>query len=496
MEMDDNLVTNLEDKNIFIFGLGKSGLSVLEKVSPFCNKVIAFDANPDFNFSEGEIKDILDKNANIIINIGDHKIPCGSLLSKVDILIVSPGVPYDHPLLISARRKKIPVISELEFAWQFMNERQKGNTIAVTGTNGKTTLTSLLGFIFNGLGKTALTCGNIGNPLIDTFYFKKAHEDENNSSKIKDDDIIRIIEVSSFQLENIKSFNPHCAIILNITEDHMDRHKSMMNYASIKFKIANFQSENDFLILNLDDKYTNKVIQSSIFSSIKSQKIYFSLSKTNISNLYSKDYFIFYDLYNTNGRIDSSDIKLKGKHNISNILAGLGALKLFDVNDSDIERLIKDFKPLPHRLEFVCELNGVKCFNDSKATNPDATIKALENLPGDITLILGGLDKGMDFNGLIPVLEKKVKNIILIGTCRDKLFNLLNEKKLRFSSIIKADSLEDAVDIGLKITEEGGYFLLSPSCASMDMFKDYKERGDKFKKLLMDRCELLHRELF
>ncbi len=482
MKINDSLIYDIENKNIFIFGLGKSGLSVLEKISPLCKKIKALDTNPGYIKPDNLCR--LEKETDMELYLGESSFSSEDLLKNTDIFIVSPGVPSDHGIIKSAESKKIPVISEIEFAWQFMNKNQKKHTIAVTGTNGKTTLTSFLGLVFNKAGRKAVTCGNIGNPLINTFNFK--YQDYENGSYIEDDEIIRVIEVSSFQLENTISFNPFCSIILNITEDHIDRHKSMENYAEIKFNISRFQNEKNYLVLNLDDKYTKKVIESSNFKNIRSKKIYFSLTRDKISDLFSKDDTLFYNIGNKKGSINVSERKLIGSHNTSNLLAGLGALKIFGIKDNCIEESVKEFNPLPHRLEFVGEIKGIKCFNDSKATNPDATIKALEHFSGSITLILGGLDKGMDFSGLIPVLKRKVRNIILIGSCRFRLSEILDSDKKSFNSIIISESFEEAVKKGIEISEKGSYFILSPSCASMDMFRDYKDRGEKFKKFLFE----------
>ncbi len=482
MNKEYDLISGLENKNLFIFGMGKSGLSVLQKTHSFFKSVKALDTNPDY--IKPAVLEEITKKSNVELYIGEAEASRLNLLKDIDIFVVSPGISPDNELIKSAKRKKIPVISEIEFAWQFMSENQKRNTIAVTGTNGKTTLTEFLGFALNKAGKKAVTCGNIGNPLIDTFNFK--HLPYRKDTYTEDDNIIRIMEISSFQLENIISFNPFCSIILNITEDHIDRHRSMMNYAKTKFNISGFQKEEDYLFLNLDDKYTRIIMRNSLFKNIRSKKIYFSLYKKKLSCLFSEDEVLYYDFDKKKGSINTSGRKLIGFHNISNILAGLGVLKIFGIEDIYIEKSVKEFNPLPHRLEFVGEINGIKCFNDSKATNPDATIKALENFPGNITLILGGLDKGMDFSGLIPVLKRKVRNIILIGACKSKLFDMLNQEKHSFDSVIISENLEEAVKTGIEITEKGSFFLLSPSCASMDMFRDYKDRGNKFKKLLME----------
>lgn len=484
----NNLLYGLENKNILVFGLGRSGLSVIRKISPFCKKTKAVDINKNCMTAE-ELNEF--KNASKVeFYLGKEKIQPDKILNEIDIFILSPGISSENELVLSAKKKDIPVISELELSWQLMSRRQRQKTVAVTGTNGKTTLTTFLGFTFNKAGIKAITCGNIGNPLIETFYFKKACEADSSEEArtiIEDDDYIRVIEVSSFQLESITSFAPFCAVILNITEDHIDRHKTMSDYAKIKFRIAGRQNKDNYLVLNYDDNLIKEMMLEKSFKKICSKIILFSLFKDSGTELNADKEVLYYNFYQNQGSINSEKRKLQGSHNLSNLLAGLAVLKIFNVEDHFIENSIKEFEPLSHRLEFIGRIEGINCFNDSKATNPDATIKALENFSGkNVTIILGGLDKNMDFTRLIPVLKKKVRNIILIGECRKKLFGLLSPERKSFQSVLMADNFEDAVKKGLEITEAGAYFILSPSCASMDMFKDYQERGRRFKELL--RC--------
>ena len=472
----------MDKKKVLVLGLGKTGISVLKKVHKLSDEIIGFDNNPDYDITK-ECK-YLRNIKNISIYTGDKADEVINRLNKVDLIITSPGVSGDNDIILSAKERKIPVISELEFSWQLMSEKQRKNTIAVTGTNGKTTVVSLINYLLNQCGKQAIACGNIGNPLLDTLEFE-INEISNTKGYVKNDEIIRVIEVSSFQLENIIDFSPFLAVLLNITEDHIDRHKSMDDYAKIKFKIFKNQSSEAYSILNLDDEYTNKFLKKpEIIGNFKSKLIFYSLHKKEKSNLYYEGKSIFYDFYGKNGDINILNRKLVGKHNILNILAAFTAAKIFGLKDDEISKSIINFNPLEHRLEYVGEINGIRCFNDSKATNPDATLKALENFNKEVTIILGGLDKEVDFSCLTPALNKKVKNVILIGSCKDKLSDLFSKKKQNFK-VFKADSLEMAVEIGLKVSKRGEVFLLSPACASMDMFKDYKDRGEKFKKLLL-----------
>lgn len=470
-----------KDKNILIFGLGKSGLSVLDKLALISKNLIALDNNDDFNLPEEYMK--LAGSSKIKFfkgNIDDLK---DKLLQETNLIVVSPGISMDVPLLKEAARRKIGIWSELELAWHFMDMNQRKRTIAVTGTNGKTTVTSLIGKILNDSGLDAKTCGNIGNPLIDTLLLD-SYTNNANAKKAKiNEDLIRVIEVSSFQLENSCLFKPHVAIVLNITNDHIDRHKSMENYSKLKFKITQNQDESDFFIINNDDKFIIKYLKK-IYQSIKPNLVRFTLNSKQPTEIYYENGKIIYGFSDFEGQVSIKNIGLIGHHNISNIMSAVAAAKIFDVDDESISDSVKKFIPLPHRLEHIGQINGIRCFNDSKATNPDATIKALEYFKKEVTLILGGLDKGMDFKSLIPVLNKKVCKLILIGSCKDLLFDVFSAAAHDYE-IFKAVTLNEAVAKAFDVTEKGNVLLLSPSCASMDMFKDYKDRGEQFKKMVM-----------
>ncbi|MCE5330006.1 UDP-N-acetylmuramoyl-L-alanine--D-glutamate ligase [bacterium] len=486
-----NLVenTNLDknnffkEKNILVFGLGKSGLSVLDKLALISKSLIAVDNNRNFILPEEYAK--LTESNKIKFFTGNTDDSKDELLHGINLIVISPGISMDLPLMKKAIRKKIEIWSELELAWYFMDTNQRKKTIAVTGTNGKTTVTSLIGKILKDFGLNAETCGNIGNPLIDTLQLKSYTNNENiNETKINADPI-RVIEVSSFQLENSHLFNPHVAIILNITNDHIDRHKSIGNYSKLKFKIAENQTESDFLIINYDDNFILKYLnKNSNMKELKSNLVRFSLNDKKITEIYYKNGQISYNFSGFTGQVSVKDINLIGLHNISNVMSAVGAAKIFNVSNKSIAYSVKKFIPLPHRLEYIGEINGIRCFNDSKATNPDATIKALEHFKKEVTLILGGLDKGMNFKSLIPVLNKKVRNLILIGSCKDLLYNVFSETVHDYE-IFKAVTLNEAVGKAFNVTGKGDVFLLSPSCASMDMFKDYKDRGEQFKKLVL-----------
>jgi len=478
----NNLFAN---KNILIFGLGKSGLSSLKKLASCCKSICALDNNPSFVLPEDFKK--LSEDAGIKFFIGSDENSMGNILDNTDLIIVSPGISMSIPLLKEAVRKKIKIWSELELAWAFMSENQRRNTVAITGTNGKTTVTTLIEKILNDSGLDSIACGNIGKPLIDTLIIKKNLEDSQTDKEEYSDNLIRVIEVSSFQLENTYSFNPHVAIILNITNDHIDRHDSMAKYARIKFKISENQSQMDFLVVNDDDNNTAKFLRKfDVKKEIKSKILRFGLDTEKYFEVAFCNEEIHYSFNNISGCIPINGRNLIGRHNIANIMSAVAAAKIFGVEDLSISKSVIKFLPLHHRLEYLGTINGVKCFNDSKATNPDAVIKALEHFQKEVTLILGGLDKGMDFKILIPAVKKKVLNLILIGASRELLFKTFSETPHDYM-IFKADTFEEAVSTGMEVTKANNTFLLSPACASMDMFKDYKDRGEQFKRMVLSQ---------
>ncbi len=456
---------SLKNKNVLIIGLGKTGISLINKIGNYCKSLTAVDANTDVSLEglttrEDRLKIVLSKT------IEDNF----ALLDKVDLVIPSPGIPGDFQLIEEAMKRSIDIYSEIELAWTLMLDSEKKKTIAVTGTNGKTTVVTLIEKIFNDFGYNALACGNIGLPLIDTIDIEDG-----------DEKLFRIIEISSFQLERIKSFKPHVCIVLNITNDHIDRHKTMQNYISLKFSSIKNQQLDDYCILNIDDSniYDYLILHEK---KISSQILTYSISGN--SNILKNNAYLLYSFAQNNGKISIEGLNLIGTHNVLNAMSAILAAKVFAINDLSIEKSLSSFKPLGHRLEFVGSVKGVRCFNDSKATNPDATIKALENFSKEVTLILGGLDKGMDFNELTPVLNERVKNLILIGSCKEKIYDLVRQDYCDYR-IEMCASMEEAVMKGLSLAEEGEVLLLSPACASMDMFRNYKERGNIFKKLVL-----------
>jgi len=476
--------TFFKDKKILVIGLGMTGISAASILMGFVGKILAVDNN--VNLDREDIYNRIVKNGppgmgnngrflEMIIDSGINNDI--SLLEGVKLIISSPGIPGNIDLLDEASKKGIPIWDELELAWSLMGTEQKKNTIAVTGTNGKTTVVNLINKIFSDSKVPSITCGNVGLPLLDTLKLSR-------DWKILNDGIIRVIEVSSFQLERTKTFKPHIGVLLNITSDHLDRHGNLRDYGKLKFDLFSNQDNDDIAVLNTDDLYIKKNIRDLANVRIHPQMIRFGLRNCPEHNFRYDGSNIFFDFAGHAGSINTGGTMLRGRHNISNILASMIPALLAGVSPGSIERSIKDYKALGHRIEYLGVLAGIRCFNDSKSTNPDSTIAALQDFGKEVTLILGGKDKNMDFMMLAEIIELKVNNLILIGQAASKIKGLLEPISGDYK-IYLSDSLEEAVKLSFKITKQGGVLLLSPACASMDMFRDYKDRGDRFKKLVL-----------
>jgi len=444
-------------KNVLVLGLGKTGISVIRQIKKTARSITALDdhAHRDLGIRRGrDMRIVLGKKARQ-----------PKLLDTIHLVVPSPGVCAQHPIITQAKKRGIPVASEIELAWSLLDPEERKNTIAVTGTNGKTTAVNLLGEIFQGCRRPVCVCGNVGYPLISTV-------DKKN--------LLRVIEVSSFQLEWISSFAPHIGILLNISSDHLDRHGTMEAYARLKFRLFENQQDSDYCILNADDEL---VFSTSAKLPVGSTVIRYGQKKEY--DVFPHDDALVYELGSSKGSIDIANMQLKGSHNISNTMACVAAAKLLGVQDTHIQKALARFKPLAHRMEFVGVYRGVACYNDSKSTNPQAAIAALEHFEKPLTLIMGGKDKGMDLHNLLRVLAHKVSALILIGQSSEKMMQLLGSGKQSFT-IYVCSTLREAVGKGLAVTPRGGTFLLSPAFASMDMFQDYKDRGNQYKSLLKE----------
>ncbi len=411
----------LKNKNIVVIGLGRSGF----EVSKFLKKEGAIVTASDASENVEKKKELLELGVNL--ELGAHSL---KTIDKSDLIVLSPGVPLNVPVLEYARKKNIEIISEIELAYRFIMTP----IIAITGSNGKTTVTMLIKEMLLKSGFKASVCGNIGLPLV-TF----AQDEQKND--------FLVVEVSSFQLDTIKHFKPKIAVLLNITEDHIDRYNSFEDYSSSKFKIFENQDSDDFAIITraLDKE------------SIKAKKYYF-------------------DELDINLKIDSK--KFIGKHNKDNIYASAITSIIAGCDTKNIQKAIDDFKVPPHRIEFVKAIDGTLYYNDSKGTNPDATLKALESFEKDIILIMGGLSKGEDYKVLKETIKSKVKKLILLGSSKDMMRKLF-EKEVDTELV---DSMKEAVKIAKEASSPNDIVLLSPATASFDMYKSYVDRGNDFKK--------------
>ena len=382
-----------------------------------------------------------------------------------DIIMKSPGIPEKAEIIKKIRNLQIPIVSELEFAYPFC----QGKIIGITGSNGKTTTTNLLYHIFKTAGLNVGMAGNIGISFAKMIALEP-----------KD---FYILEISSFQLDDIVKFKCDLGILLNITPDHLDRYEyKMENYVASKFKIINHQSEENLFIYCQDDEETMNYFHQNI-KSIKSKSIPFSITEQLSYGGYVSENHLIIQLNQNPFKMLTQELTIKGKHNQYNSLAAGIAAKSFDIKDEVLREAFRTFHSIPHRMESVLNLQGVEYINDSKATNVNSTWYALESLEKNIVWIVGGVDKGNDYSVLLPLIKKKVKAIICLGLDNIKIHN-------EFSSIvdvmISTDNMKDAVKSASRIAEKGEAVLLSPCCASFDLFKNYEDRGDQFKQCVRE----------
>ena len=431
-------------------GAKRSGVGAAKLIMRYGGKPFVTDSASGKALQE--FLDVLEEN-KIEFETGQHT----ERALNCALMIISPGVPSNAEIIKSARAKNIKIISELELAASVC----KGIVIAITGTNGKTTTTSLCGHVFNTCGKKTYLAGNIG------YAFSEIAHD------VKEDEFVAL-EVSSFQLDLIENFKPKVAMILNITPDHLNRYENKIeNYIQSKMLIYKNQDEKDFLILNKD----NDTLMNSM-TPHKSKSYYFSLSETLGNGTYNSGEDIF---FNKDSQLKFSckvsDINLVGEHNTANAMAVITAAKIFDLDNDKIIKALRTFEGVEHRLEFVREIEGVKYINDSKATNVDSVWYALKGLPGQIFLILGGQDKGNDYNQIRPLVLEKVIKIYAIGSSADKVFNFFH----RDIKVEVKQTMEDVVHAANLEARHGDIVLLSPACASFDMYDNYEHRGRVFK---------------
>jgi len=444
----------MKNKIVTVIGLGNSGLNAA---------LLLKDLGAIARVTEGADNAHIRKNAaklgekGIAYELGAHT---KDFIENSGLVVVSPGVEDSSPAVRWANELNVPIISEMELGYRFC----KGKIIAITGTNGKSTVTTLIGEMLKDGGKDTVVCGNIGNSLCGEI------------SRINKDTWV-VLEVSSFQLERVVDFKPAIAIILNITDDHMDRYKKLEHYFNEKLKVFRNQDEKDILILNRDARELDGLEKKT-----RSKVLYYSrLFRVNGSFLKGSR-IVCAAGSKEEDVCGLEDIKLKGLHNIENVLVSVLAGTLAGVKPVSMKVTIKNFTGLRHRFETVSVIGGVEYVDDSKGTTVDSTLRALESCDKPVILIAGGKDKKSDYSTIRDIVKNKVKSLVLIGEARNRIRELLG-------GVVEtrdASTMQEAVELSGKLAKAGDLVLLSPMCSSFDMFKDYKERGDVFKKAVLE----------
>lgn len=446
---------DLTDKKVVVVGTGVSGMGAVKLLSETSADITLYDGNDKAD--RDEILKKIPDDCDLRLIIGEMP---DEVVKETDLLVISPGVPIDSDIVKLFEKENVPVWGEIELAYNF----EKGTVFAITGTNGKTTTTTLVGEIMKKYNNQTFVVGNIGNSY--TSEVLKTTKDS-----------YTVAEISSFQLETIREFAPKGSAILNITPDHLNRHYTMENYAAVKESITKNQwkvREDDYCVLNYDDKVLRE------FGKTIKNPVYFSRKEKPSKGAYLDGRIIrYFDGKDDYEVMSVDDMHLFGNHNYENVMAAIAMTIEAGVPLNIIINVIKDFMGVEHRIEYVRDKNGVRYYNDSKGTNPDSSIKALEAMSRPTILIAGGYDKHSEFDEFIEAFDNKVKLMVLLGQTADKI----EETAVRhgFTNIIKTDSLEKAVKICVENAVSGDVVLLSPACASWGMFKNYEERGKLFK---------------
>lgn len=442
-------------KNVLIAGTGKSGINAGKLLLSKGANVWFYDDNKDLDtkaFLENFEKQ--DCITLLLANLEDD------LLNRIQLMVISPGIPVDSAIANRVREKGIPIWSEIELAYQ----AGAGHLAAITGTNGKTTTTSFVGEVFANFTENSFTVGNIGIP-----YTEVALEMTKDS--------YTVAEVSSFQLETIDEFHPHVSAVLNVTPDHLNRHYTMENYASVKLDVCKNQTKDDYLILNYDDEITKEMAKDS---RVRAKVIFFSRTKELEEGIcMNGDDIVIREDGKEIKVISKDELILLGGHNLENYMAGIGIAYYMGISLEKIVETVRTFKGVAHRIEFVREVNGVTYYNDSKGTNPDAAIKGIQAMNRKTVLIGGGYDKGVPFDEWIQAFDGKVKKLILLGQTAQQIADTAQQHG--FTDFVFANDLKEAVSLCAEIAKPGEAVLLSPACASWGMFDNYEQRGDLFK---------------
>jgi UDP-N-acetylmuramoylalanine--D-glutamate ligase len=449
---------DIKGKKVLVVGLAKSGLAAALFLRRRGAQVTVSDVRSAEALAK-EIPALIDEG--IAVEAGGHGL---LTFRRQDLIIVSPGVPVDTPELVQVRKFGLTVIGELELAAHYL----RGKILAITGSNGKTTTTSLCGEILEAAKLPTQVGGNIGVPVI-------ALVDESR------DDGWSVLEVSSFQLETTDVFHPQIAVILNITPDHLDRHGTFENYAAAKERIFARQTDEDALVLNADDDVTARAAARA-----PSRVFWFSRKRIVRQGAFVHEGVITFRASEQGAPepvMKVEEIPLKGAHNVENVLAAVCAARLAGVDAATIRQGVMAFKAVEHRLEFVATINAVDYYNDSKATNVDATMKAIAAFPGGIHLILGGKDKNSDYRQMRPLLQERVKVVYTIGAAAEKIHTHIEGAV----PIVSAGTLEEAVKRAGNAAQPGEIVLLAPACSSFDQFENYEHRGRVFKEAVLAR---------
>ncbi len=443
---------DLNGKRVLVVGLARTGIAVSLFSAGYGAAVTATDEKPEAEMAETAARL---RAAGVKIVLGAHS---QEMFLEQDLIVVSPGVPAKLPALELARAQGIPVWSEIELAWRFL----RGKLVAITGSNGKTTTTSLVAHILKTAGIATLVGGNIGVPLLALV------ESSTDSS-------VTVAEISSFQLETIQEFRPEIGVLLNLTPDHLDRHESFESYAAAKMRLFENQLDRDAAVLNADDPEITRRMPS------RGHVYWFSRQKRVAEGAFVRDGEIVFRADGSETVVARrSDITLRGEHNLENVLAACAAAYLAGAPAAAIATGVKTFRAVEHRLEFVAEVGGVQFYNDSKATNVDATLKAVEAFPGPLLVILGGKDKGSPYSPLAEPLRQRARLVILIGAAAGKIAGDIGGAV----PIEHAVTLDRAVKLAAERARPGDVVLLAPACSSFDQFENYEQRGRVFKELV------------
>ena len=447
---------NLQNKKVLVFGTGISGIAAVNLLEDQGACPVLFDGNTQLK--EADVREKLPAGSKAEIIIGDLS---EDMMSELALVVLSPGVPTDLPLVNQLRDKGLKIWGEIELAYEF----SKGDVLAITGTNGKTTTTSLLGAIMQHAKESAFIVGNIGIP-----YTQIAEETKENS--------VTVAEISSFQLETIEQFRPKVSAILNITPDHLNRHHTMEEYIRVKELITENQQKEDTCVLNYEDE-----ILREFGKTLHCQVIFFSSLRTLERGIYLNGEMIEYNDGTKITEICSvKELNLPGRHNYENVCAAVAMALAYGISLEDIRYVLVRFKAVEHRIEYVTEVNGVVYYNDSKGTNPDAAIKGIQAMDRPTLLIGGGYDKDSAYEEWINAFDGKVRYLVLLGQTREKIAKAA--KACGFEDIVMVDSLEEAVHFCAEHANPGDAVLLSPACASWGMFPNYEVRGKMFKELV------------